>query len=78
MGFMSTTLVTAQIYSNYGGVVAVVILVLQLLVIISVLAGRGSAGHKALWTIVILLLPVIGLILYVLFGRSPRDRPLLE
>lgn len=68
----------AVVYSTYGGVAGVVLLVLQIIVIISLLAGSGSAGHKLLWTIVILLLPVIGLLLYVLLGRSPRDRPLLQ
>jgi hypothetical protein len=67
-----------MISEAYGGAVGIVIIVLQLLVIISVIAGRGSTGHKLLWTVVILLLPVLGLILYALFGRSPRDRPLLE
>jgi hypothetical protein len=68
----------AAIYNTYGGVAGIVILVLQIVVIISLLAGTGSAGHKLLWTFVILLLPVIGLVLYALLGRSPRDRPLLE
>ncbi len=70
----------AQIYldSTYGGIIGVVILALQIMACISVLAGRGSAGHKLLWTLLILLLPVIGLILYFMLGRSAVDRPLLD
>lgn len=66
------------IYNAYGDVVAIVILLLQIVVIVSVLTGTGSFRHKLLWSIVILVLPVIGLILYAIFGRSRGDRPLLE
>jgi cardiolipin synthase len=69
---------TGQIYSTYDAFLAVAIFVLQIIVVVSVLAGNGSTGHKWFWTIVVLLLPVIGLILYMLFGRSPRDRTLLD
>ena len=75
---VNVVMVFAQVYRTYGGVVGIVILVLQIIVIISVLAGSGSVGHKLLWTVIILLLPVVGLVLYLLFGRSSRDRPLLE
>lgn len=68
----------AQIHSSYGGFIAIAILILQLAVILSVLAGDGSAQHKILWSLVILLLPLVGLILYAVFGRSSKDRPLLE
>ncbi|MBI2481605.1 MAG: PLDc N-terminal domain-containing protein [Planctomycetia bacterium] len=44
----------------------------------SVLTGNGSPGHKLLWTILILLLPVIGLVLYLLLGRSITDRSLIQ
>ena len=53
--------------------IGLIILVLDIIAIISVLTGRGSVGHKLLWCLLILLLPVIGLILYFLIGRSPRD-----
>lgn len=59
-------------------IVGTLILILDILVIISVLTGSGSTGHKLLWTILILLLPVIGLVLYFLLGRSLTDRPLIQ
>ena len=73
-----STAVFAQIYRTYGGAIGVAILILQLTVLVAVLAGNGSVGHKVFWAFVVLLLPVIGLILYALFGPSPRDRRLLE
>ena len=59
-------------------IVGTLILILDILVIISVLTGNGSPGHKLLWIILILLLPVIGLVLYLLLGRSVADRPLIQ
>ena len=59
-------------------IVGTLILILDILVIISVLTGNGSTGHKLLWIILILLLPVLGLVLYLLLGRSIADRPLIQ
>lgn len=49
------------------------ILVLDIWAIISVLAGHGTVAHKVLWTLLILVLPVIGVLLYLLLGRSSAD-----
>lgn len=54
-----------------------IILIVDIWAIVSVLTGRGSAGHKILWTLLILLLPVLGLLLYLVFGRSSADAPVL-
>ncbi|MCC7387936.1 MAG: PLDc N-terminal domain-containing protein [Phycisphaerales bacterium] len=55
------------------GIIGTIVLILDIIAIVSVLAGRGSVGHKLLWTLLILLLPVIGMILYFLIGRSAAD-----
>ena len=55
------------------GILGVLILVLDIIAIVSVLGGRASVEHKLLWTVVILLLPVIGMILYFAMGRSTAD-----
>ncbi|MBE7464178.1 MAG: PLDc N-terminal domain-containing protein [Planctomycetes bacterium] len=49
------------------------IFALDLVAIVSLLLGRGSVGHKVLWIVLILLLPVLGMILYFLLGRTPAD-----
>ena len=54
-------------------IIGLLILILDVVAIVSVLAGRGTIGHKVLWIFLILVLPVIGLILYFLLGRSPKD-----
>lgn len=55
------------------GIIGLLILILDIIAIVSVLTGGGSVGHKLLWILLILLLPVIGMILYFLIGRSPAD-----
>ena len=49
------------------------VIILDLVAIFSVLAGASSPGRKVLWIVVIILLPVIGMLLYFLIGRSPAD-----
>lgn len=53
----------------------ILIFVLDVWAIISVLTGYGSTAHKVIWTLVIILLPVLGLILYLILGRSVADAP---
>lgn len=55
------------------GLIGTIIFVLDIVAIVSVLMGRGSLGHKVLWIVLILVLPVLGLILYYLIGRSSAD-----
>ncbi len=45
----------------------------HIIAIVSVLGGSGSIERKLLWTLVILVLPVVGMILYFLIGRSSQD-----
>jgi hypothetical protein len=54
-------------------ILGTIIFVLDLVAIVSVLLGRGTVGHKVLWIVLILLLPLLGMILYYLFGRNPSD-----
>lgn len=58
--------------------ISVLILILDVLVIVSIVRGSGSTTHKVLWTLVIILLPALGLVLYFLLGRGPQDAPLWE
>ncbi len=59
--------------TSTSGLLGLLVLVLDIVAIVSVIAGSGSLGHKLLWTLLILLLPVVGMILYFLLGRSSSD-----
>ena len=50
-----------------------VILILDIFAIISVLLGSTSVLRKLMWISVIVVLPVIGMLLYFLIGRSAFD-----
>ena len=69
---ISTALPLADVVVGQG-VLGVIILVADIVALVSVLTGHGSLTHKVLWTLLILFLPILGLILYLLFGRSPAD-----
>jgi Phospholipase_D-nuclease N-terminal len=55
----------------YGyGLIGLLILVLDIYVIMRIVSGGGDPGMKLLWIILVLLLPLIGPILYFLFGSG--------
>lgn len=51
-------------YSIFG----IIILVLDIIALLSVWSSGASTGAKLLWTAVILILPVIGLIVWFFIG----------
>ncbi len=57
-------------YAGFGGVI---LLALNLWAIISILGARIPTGSKVLWTLLVLVLPVIGFIIWLIAGpRAPR------
>lgn len=53
-----------MVYSLLG----LVLLVLAIFAIVKCLQSSASTGEKALWIVLILVLPVIGVILFFLIG----------
>lgn len=53
-----------------GGLLGLLILVLDIIAIVDVLKSSLDTGKKALWTILILILPVIGMVFYFLIGKK--------
>ena len=54
-----------------GGIIGLIILVLDIWAILNVFQSSASTGAKVLWTLLILLLPVLGLIIWLFAG--PRS-----
>lgn len=52
------------------GIAALVVLVLDIIAILDILQSSAEIGKKALWVILILILPIIGMILYFLIGKK--------
>lgn len=54
-----------------SGILGLIIFVADIWAIVSVLQSSASTGVKVLWTVIILLLPVVGLIVWYFLG--PRS-----
>jgi hypothetical protein len=57
---------------EFGGLLGLLVLAADVWAIVNVLQSTGSTGNKALWVLVIVILPVLGLIIWLLAG--PRGR----
>ena len=53
-----------------GTLLGLVVLVLDIIAIVDVLKSANDTGKKALWVILILILPLIGMVLYFLLGKK--------
>lgn len=51
-----------------GGLLGLIILILDIYAIIKTIESNASTGSKVLWTVIIVLLPILGLILWFLLG----------
>lgn len=54
-----------------GGFFGLLILIADIWAILNIVQSKAGTGRKALWIVLVLLLPVLGLILWFLLG--PRD-----
>jgi hypothetical protein len=57
---------------QYGGLLGILILAADIWAIINVVQSTASTGTKILWVLLILLLPILGLIIWLVMG--PRGR----
>lgn len=51
-----------------GGIFGLIILILDVWAIIKIVQSSAGTGTKVIWVVVIVLLPILGLILWLLFG----------
>jgi hypothetical protein len=51
-----------------GGLLGLIILAANIWAIINVIGSPATTGAKVLWVVLILLLPVLGLILWLIMG----------
>lgn len=56
-----------------GGIFGLLILILDIWAIINIVQSGASTAGKVLWIVLVILLPVVGLILWLLLGpRTAR------
>lgn len=53
-----------------GGLLGLVVLVLDIVAIVDAVKSSLDKGKKILWIILILVLPVLGMVLYFLIGKK--------
>ena len=59
---------------EFTGIGGFILLALDIWALISVIGSNATTGRKVIWVIVILLLPLVGFILWLLFGpRAARS-----
>lgn len=51
-----------------GGLIGLLILIADVWAIVKIFQSSASTGAKVFWIVLILLLPLLGLILWLLFG----------
>lgn len=52
------------------GIIGLIVLILDIIAIISILGTAKPVGWKLLWTLIVLLLPLLGMILYFVIGNK--------
>jgi hypothetical protein len=56
-----------------NGILGLLVLVADIYAILKIAQSSASTGIKALWIVVVLLLPVLGVILWYFFGPGARS-----
>jgi len=57
---------------EYGGILGLLVLAADIWAILNVFQSSGSNGTKVVWTLVIIVLPLLGLALWFILG--PRGK----
>lgn len=58
---------------HVGGIFGILVLIADIWAMLNIAQSSASTAHKVLWIVLVLLLPVIGLIIWLLLGpRSGR------
>ena len=54
--------------TGYNGLIGLLILIGDVWAIVNIFQSSASTGKKVLWTVVVLILPLLGLILWFFLG----------
>ncbi len=57
---------------SLGGLLGIVVLILDIIAIVDAVKSAMPGAKKALWIILILVIPVLGMILYFLVGKKKK------
>lgn len=57
---------------EYSGIGGLIVLALDIWAIVSIIGSRASTGSKVLWTLLVLILPILGFIIWLVAGPKSR------
>ncbi len=60
----------------YYNVVGIIVLLLDIWALIAILQSGGAPLEKLIWVLVIILMPLLGFILWYIFGPGSKTFPL--
>ena len=66
---------SAMLNLPYNGILGLLVLIADIWAIISIFQSSASNGKKALWIILVVILPVVGLILWFFLGPRGAAGP---
>ncbi len=55
-------------YYGYNGLWGILVLVADIWAIVNIIQSAASTGRKVLWTVLVILLPVLGFIIWLFAG----------
>lgn len=55
-----------------GGIIGLIVLILDIWALISIVQSGASTGKKVIWAAVVIILPVLGFIAWLIFGPKGR------
>jgi hypothetical protein len=59
---------------EFSGIGGLIVLVLDVWAIVSIVGSASSTGHKVLWILLVLILPLIGFLIWLVAGpRSAKS-----
>jgi len=56
-----------------GGLLGLLLLIAMVWAIYSIFQSAASTGAKVLWTVLIIVVPVVGLIIWLIFGPKGKS-----
>ncbi|MGR3571461.1 PLDc N-terminal domain-containing protein [Brevirhabdus sp.] len=56
-----------------SGIGGLILLVLDIWAIVSIIGSNASTGKKVLWTLLVILLPLLGFIIWLFAGPRPAS-----
>jgi hypothetical protein len=61
---------------HYQGILGLIVLILDIWAIVSIVTSDKDTGAKVLWTLLVIILPVIGFVIWLIVGpRAKKSGP---